>query len=65
MGSISAIGLFKVIRQQLFVIGMSTILDNGLRFLHGRFASQVGDSLLGYLNIYRMFVVVCMRNHRN
>ena len=46
MGSISAIGLFKVIRQQLFVIGMSTILDNGLRFLHGRFASQVGDSLL-------------------
>ena len=37
----------EVVPEKLFVVGVSTFLDDELSALHGAFSSEVGHALLG------------------
>ena len=56
-------GVVQIIPQQLAVVGVCTVLDDGLGTLHGTLAAEVGDTLLGDENVDAMLVVVDMRYH--
>ena len=54
----------EVIPQELTIVGMCTILDDGLGTLHRTLSTKVGNALLGNHNIDTMLIVVDMRYHR-
>ena len=47
MAQMSHLGNLQVVPQQLSVVGMCTVLDDGLGTLLGSLATQVGNTLLG------------------
>ena len=56
-------GVVQVVPQELAVVGVCTVLDDGLGTLHGALAAKVGDTLLGDEDVDTMLVVVHMRHH--
>ena len=51
-------GVVQVVPQELAVVGVCTVLDDGLGTLHGALAAEVGDTLLGDEDVDAMLVVV-------
>ncbi len=56
-------GVVQVVPQELAVVGVCTVLDDGLGALHGALATEVGDTLLGDEDVDAMLVVVDVRYH--
>ena len=47
MARVTAFTQFQIIPEQLLVVGVCTVLDDGLCTLHGTLAAQVGNTLFG------------------
>ena len=59
-----AVGQFQVIPQQLLVVGVSAVFDDGLGTLLRTLAAEVGYALLGDDDIDVVLCMVVVRNHR-
>ena len=60
---VALLGEVEVLAQQGTVNGMSSVLNDFVGALHGILAAQVGDTLVGDDDIYRVRVVVGIGNH--
>lgn len=56
-------GVVQIVPQELAVVGVCTVFDDGLGALHGALATEVGDTLLGDEDVDAMLVVVDVRYH--
>ena len=63
VGCVSAFREFQIIPQQLSVHGVCAVFYNGLGTLDGRFAAQVGYTLLCGEYHYRVLAMVYVRYH--
>ena len=58
MVGMTALGNLQVIPQQLFVVGVSTVLDDALCALHGALSTEVSHTLLGDDHVHVVLGVV-------
>lgn len=63
MGCLSAFSDFEVVPEELFVAGVRAVCDDFLCALHGVFASEVGDALVGHEDVDGVFGVVGVCYH--
>ena len=65
MTGLTHLGNLQVIPQQLLIVRMCTVLDDGLCTLDGTLTTQVGNTLFGHDDVLIMLRAVLMADERN
>ena len=55
---LTLLGNLEVVPHELLVVGVHAVLDDALCALCGRFATKIGNTLLGDENLYAVLVVI-------
>ena len=64
MACMAAGSQFQIVPKQLLIVGVSTVLDDGLGTLHGTLAAQVGNTLFSDDDVHVMLRRILVGDER-